>query len=49
MFTDTLVPVIDQLEQMNLEKDAFVVLSIVGQDLLAHDQCSMAVEVFTNS
>lgn len=34
-----------QLEEMKLGKNPFVVLSVIGQDLLAHDQAFHAVEV----
>ena len=44
--TDSLQSVLKQLCDMKLEKQPFVILSVIGQDLLAHGQYQSAVEVY---
>ncbi|XP_065205556.1 tetratricopeptide repeat protein 28 isoform X2 [Planococcus citri] len=45
----TLEPVFRQLETMNLDKSAFVIISVVGQELLAAGQYTVAVIVLESA
>lgn len=43
--TDTLEPIFDQLETMKLDKSPFVIISVIGQELLGAAQYASAVIV----
>ena len=42
---DSLNPVMLQLREMGLERNPFVVVSVIGQDLLSHGDAEAAIEV----
>jgi len=44
-----LEPTFRQLESMKLEKSPFVIISVVGQELLAQGQFNNAVEVLESA
>jgi len=44
-FLGSLEPIFDQLEAMKLDKSPFVIISVIGQELLAAAQYSSAVTV----
>lgn len=48
-FAGTLEPIFRQLEAMNLDKSAFVIISVVGQELLAAGQYTVAVIVLESA
>lgn len=49
MHSGTLEPIFRQLETMNLDKSAFVIISVVGQELLATGQYTVAVIVLESA
>lgn len=49
LFSDALEPTLGQLETMNLDKSAFVIISVIGQELLARGLYTVAVIVLESA